>query len=480
MPAVLQRLLAIAVAVAGLLLAQGAQAGEAADAAPPVAASTVTAMAAAAPASVITPTCANGQCGYRLTLPQMVALAEQLVAQKKYDEARPLVAALRDVPGMSVPYNFLDGLIAIETGAPKAAEHSFRTILKSNPKQTRVRLELARALMLQGKFVAADYHLRLAQNDETLPQDIARQIANARSVIRSNRKVRFGFDFGLAPDTNINSATAAETVDVNFGAYQLPLELDKTARRRSGVGMTATAYAGLRLPMNESLAMVADADVAGINYRGKDVDDYTLQFAAGPELAASEATSVSLQGVTLYRWYGGEIASRQFGAKATVQHNLARDKRVAFQLDGRRNASKINSGYNGWQLAANASYEQVVAKSAIASASVYARREFMNFDAYSNKTAGVSIGIGGELPFGVNAGLSGGISRATYDQAQVFFSTEKRKDWRYQARAYVGLRQLSFMNLSPSIEYQYARIDSNYQINRSERHRVQFKLARYF
>jgi len=474
MPATVQRLLAIALAVAGLLLAQGAQAGEA-EAAPLVATATAT-----APASVITPTCAGGQCGYRLTAVQMVALAEQLVSQKKYDEARPLVAALRGVPGMSLPYNFLEGLIAIDTGAPKAAEHSFRAILKTDPKQTRVRLELARALMMQGKFVAADYHLRLAQNDETLPQDIARQIANARSVIRSNRKFRFGFDFGLAPDTNINSATAAETVDVNFGEFQLPLELDKAARRRSGVGMTATAYAGLRLPMRETVALVADADVAATNYRGKDVDDYMVQFAAGPELAASEATSLSLQGVTLYRWYGGKIAARQFGAKAGVQHSLSRDKRLAFQLDGRRNESKINSGYNGWQLSANASYEQVVAKSAIASASVYARREMLDFDAYSNTTAGISLGIGGELPLGINAGLSGGVSRAKYDKPQLFFSADKRKDWRYQARAYVGLRQLSFMNLSPSIEYQYARIDSNYAINRSQRHRVQFKLARYF
>ena len=104
-----------------------------------------------------------------------------MVSDGKYKEARPLVAALRAAPGMAIPYNFLDGMIAMGTGDVDAATGLFRNILKDHPDQTRVRLELAKALMMQGKFAGADYHLRLAQADESLPEDISRMIGKAKA-----------------------------------------------------------------------------------------------------------------------------------------------------------------------------------------------------------------------------------------------------------------------------------------------------------
>lgn len=213
MPSALKRSLAIAPVMASLGLASNAQAAESV---PQLAIAEVPAAAAPVSAPARPATCVRGKCEYRLSPAQLLALAERLVVEKKYDEARPFVAALSNAPGLQIQYNFLDGLIALETGDAKTAASRFRTILKDNPTQTRVRLELARALMAQGKFTNADYHLRLAQDDENLPEDIARQISNVRSIIRSNRKWRFGFDIGFAPDSNINSATNAETVDVNF------------------------------------------------------------------------------------------------------------------------------------------------------------------------------------------------------------------------------------------------------------------------
>ena len=112
---------------------------------------------------------------------------------------------------------FLAGFIAVETGDLDGAIKNFRSILDQNPGQTRVRLELARAYLMSGKESSADYHFRLAQNDENLPDEIARTIRNTRSILRDQRVWRFGFDFGFAPDTNINSATSAESIDINFG-----------------------------------------------------------------------------------------------------------------------------------------------------------------------------------------------------------------------------------------------------------------------
>ena len=466
---------ATATAVAAILSAQGAHAEEAAPAA---------ALAgSAAAAGRIAPTqsiCVRGTCSYQLSSAQMLALAQKLVADKRFEDLKPLLAAMRQSPGMEVPYAFLLGLVELETGDAKAAAERFRGILKDHPGQTRIRLELARALMIQGRLASADYHLRLAEADEDLPEDIARMIGNARNVIRSNRRFRFGFDFGFAPDSNINSATASETVDVNFGPTRIPIELDDDARARSGLGMTASGYAGVRLPVAEAIALVVDADMDLVKYEESDFDDFSFQLAGGPEFELSGGTVLRAQGVGLYRWYGGEIAARQFGGKLTVQHSLDRTRRVAVQFDGRRTESRINAGYNGWQLGANASYEQVIGKSTIVSASVLVRRDMLDFEAYSSKSAGVTLGIGTELPWGINAGLSGGAIRSVYDEPQLFFSFDKRKDWRYHARAYAGLRQVRVAGFSPSVEYTFQKVDSTYQFYRSDRHRVEFKLARYF
>jgi outer membrane protein len=424
--------------------------------------------------------CKAGVCSYQFSSAQLLAIATRLVSEKKFEEARFMLSALKNAPDVAVPTKFLEGMIALESGDAKAAADQFRNILKDHPGETRVRLELAKALLAQKKFGAADYHLRLAQVDKNLPEDIARAVSNARSIIRSNRRWRFGFDLGIAPDTNINSATSSRTVDVNFGPVQLPVVLDDAARARSGTGITASVFGSIRMPVLSRTAIVADLDANMVNYKGKDVDDYSLQIGIGPELRLGQKSTLSLQGVSLYRWYGARLAARQFGAKLSFQRDLGVNQRVAVQVDGRHNESDYGADYKGWQIGAAASYERVVAKSAIVSASFFGRRELLQSAAYANKSFGFNLGLGGELPLGINAGASGGASRAVYDAPQAFFSTEPRKDWRYQARAYLGLRQIRVMGFSPSVEYNYSKVSTNYAIYQSTRHRVEFKVARYF
>ncbi len=477
------RPLALALAVAGTACATSAHA----EALTPVAAVSGVAETPGAPApAAALANCQDGTCSYRFTAEQLLGIASRMVSDKKFDEARPLVAALQAAPGMAVPYNFLEGMIALETGDPKTAASHFRTILKDHPGETRVRLELAKALLAQNKLGDADYHLRLAQNDENLPEDIGRAVSNARSIIRSKRNWKFGFDAGIAPDTNINSATSAETVDLNFSpTLRIPVTLDEDARARSGTGITASTYGSIRLPLSQNTAIVADLDANMVNYKGKQSDDYSTQLAIGPEWRLGSRTNISLQGVGLYRWYGGNLAARQFGGKLNVQHDLSTTQRLAVQFDGRNTDSDFGEGNRGWQLGAAGTYEQVVAKSAIASISLFARRDMMELKSFSSKTLGFNLGIGGELPLGINAGVFGGVSRAVYDEPQAFFSPdptapEVRKDWRYQARVYLGLRQIRVMGFSPSIEYNFSQVSTNYAFFESNRHRVQFKVARYF
>ena len=416
----------------------------------------------------------------RVTPKQLLSRAESLVHAKQYQAALPLVEALGQVPELRMQQQFLAGFIAIETGDVDGAIKQFRSILDENPGQTRVRLELARAYLMTGKEASADYHFRLAQSDENLPDEIAQTIRNTRSILRDQRVWRFSFDFGFAPDTNINGATSAETIDINFGPIKLPLQLDENARERSGIGQTAGFSGGIRIKANDRLALLFDADSKIINYKGQAADDIVIQVAVGPELRIAQYASLSLQAVGLQRWYGGRLATREYGGRLGFQQALSEGQRLGLEFDARRTESQLSDDFSGWQLGANATYEHLVGKSLIASASLFVRRDLLNADGFSSVNYGMNLGIGGEFPLGLNAGVSASISRSTFDAPIPLYSNESRQDWRAFGRAYIGSRKIKFLGFSPSIDYNYSRVDSNYDLYEMSRHRVNFKFARYF
>ena len=431
-------------------------------------------------AAPLAETCANGSCQIQLTADQLLNHATLLVEQRRFDEARPLIAVLALVPTVGMETHFLAGYVAVETGDVTTAVKEFRASLAIDPKQTRVRLELARALMMQGKDGGAAYHFRLATQDGALSPEIRATIQAQRGVLRDRRPWHFSTDFGVAPDSNITNGTSAETVDLVVGNQTIPLTLDENARARSGLGQTASLSAGYRFKIGERGALVVDGDAQGMNYSGTANDDYTVQFAAGPEIRPTEATSISLQGLGLQRWYGGDRAVTQIGARLAVQHIIGESQRVGVTLDARHAASGFQQDYSGWNFALYATYERVIARSMIASASVFARADRLNEAAYSSNEFGLSLGVGGELPHGINAGITGTASRATFAAPLAALSNDPRADWRVAGRIYAGVRSLRLMGFSPSVSYIYTLNASSLSLYESKRSRFAFSLARFF
>ena len=441
------------------------------------------ALLAAAPAAALPATCdAAGACSARMSADQLLAAAERLVQARQYEAARPFLAALAVVPGRALERRFLAGFIAVETGDIGEAVTQFRAILADDPRQTRVRLELARALLMQGEESAADHHLRLASQDRNLPPEIAATIRTARGVIRDQRAWSFSFDLGVAPDTNINNATSAEEVDLLVSPNnRLPFTLDKNARARSGTGLTGSVSGSYRARAERGPAWLTELDSQFTIYGiGNDFNDASVQLASGPEWKLSKVSNLTVQAVGLQRWFGGLTAQRQLGVKAGLQSFLDKGQRVGLQVDGRRTESGFGTAFDGWQYGAVGTYERVVARSMIASASLFVRREALRAAPVSNTEVGVNAGLGGELRSGINAGVSGGVSYAGFDAPTPMFSDRAREDLRINLRAYFGLRTIRVLGFSPAITYGYTHIGSNYRFFDADRHRFRFTLARYF
>lgn len=435
---------------------------------------------AAAGAQTLVDRCEAEVCKARLTPDQLLGEAQALIQAQRYDEARPMVEALQQLPDHKLEARFLLGMLAAATGDHKRAARAYRAILSDDPSQTRVRLELAREMLAMGKTASADRQFRIAQRDQDLPEDVARTIRAVRDVIRARRSWRLDFDLGIAPDTNINNATANDTVTILWGGVPLPLTLSQQAQARSGTGITASLSGGVRLPVAKKVALLADVDAAGNDYSGASYDDYQAQAAAGAELRVSDKSSVSIEAVGAQRWYGGKAVSRQGGVKAGFQSQLGGASQLGIQVDARRTDAMFDHAYSGWQIGTYATYERAVSKSLVVSGGVFARRDSLKAEAYSNTELGVIAGFGGELPLGATFGLSGSASRAKFDAPMPLFSLDPRRDWRFTARATLGDRKLAVWGFSPQLSVSYSRIDSSIPYYSNDRLRFRATLARYF
>ncbi|MBB5698996.1 surface lipoprotein assembly modifier [Sphingomonas yantingensis] len=427
-----------------------------------------------------TPSCIAGRCEVKLTAPQLLGHVQKLVAAKRYDEARPLIAALRQAPGFDFQTRFLSAYVAQQSGDLHGAAEQYKAILADDPAQTRVRLELASTMLAMGDRQAADRQFRMAEQSGDLTPEVARTIRTVRDVIRQQRAWRLDFSVGLAPDSNINNATSVDTVIGRFGEFEIPLQLSDEAKAKSGTGQTGTLSAGLRLPVARQMSMLVDLDTAGTNYKGAAYDDYSAQLAVGPELRLGQIAAVSLQAVGSQRWFGGDLLTRQAGVRLGAQTAAGPRARLGLQLDMRRTDARFDDGFSGWQGGLYATYERGISRTLVASGGLFARRDWLNQAAWSSRELGGTLGLGGELPLGVNFGVSGTVSRAAFDAPIEFFSPDARRDWRLVGRATIGYRKLRFLGFSPQVSYSYTRTATPITIYDNKRSRFTFALARYF
>jgi tetratricopeptide (TPR) repeat protein len=437
------------------------------------------AAAPAAPAALIDQ-CVAEMCKARLTAEQLLNEIQVLVLAQRYKEAEPMLAALSQVPELRFETRFLTGMVEAGTGNHAAAIEQYKAILAADPNQTRVRLELGKSMLALGHTASADRQFALAQRDDELPDDVASTIRLVRDVLRARRAWRLNVDFGIAPDSNINNATSADSVTILWGGQPLPIQLDQNAKPRSGTGQTASIAAGARLPVGEHVSALVDLDSAGTNYSGTAYDDFQAQAAAGMELRISRTAAVSLQGVGAQRWFSGRLVSRQLGAKTGFQARLSNTQQIGFQIDARKTDALFDPAYDGWQAGAYLTYEKAVSKSLVVSLGGFARRDWLKADAYSSTELGAIAGFGGELPLGISFGLSGSVSRAKFDDIIPLFSLEPRKDWRLTGRATLGNRKIDLWGFSPQVSVSYSRIDSSIRYYDNDRLRLRFAAVRYF
>lgn len=408
-----------------------------------------------------------------LSADDVLAIAGRLIDAGRFDEAQALLDRLAADRAGGTERDFLDGMIALARKNFAKAEQLFRKILEGDPNLVRVRLELARTLFLAAKDEDADYHFKLAIAQHPPPAVIA-NIARFREALRARRAWRFNLNFGIVPDSNINSATDKERVDI----LGLPFQLDPGARARSGTGIIAGGDASIRVFRESRVPLYLAAYGRMVNYNGSDFDDIYVGGEAGPEFRISGGR---LRAATtgLNRWYGGDQLVTSLGGRLVFDKVIGGKWGLEASLAARHNDYARRADVDGWDIEAALSANCALDPSTLGFTYAGVQRTIANDPGNSSWQARLGLGVLKEIGWGLRPQIVFEASHQVNDARLALFG-KTRNDWRLQVSASIYKRDWSVAGFAPSLRVTWSRNFSNINLYDQRRLRAAFGIAKAF
>jgi len=408
-----------------------------------------------------------------LSADDVLAIAGKLIDTGQYQDAQVLLDRLAADQVGGTERDFLDGMIALAKKDHRRAEALFRGILDANPKLVRVRLELARTLFMANKDEEADYHFRLAAAERP-PEAVIRNVARFREAIRARRAWRFNVELGVAPDTNINSATAKDRVEI----LGLPFQLDPDAKARSGVGLVAGGSASVRLWRFARVPFYVGAYGRMVHYADQRFDDIYVGGEAGPEFHLAGGR-LRVAGAGLLRWYGGKRLMMSAGGRLAYDKLLGGNWGMEASISIRHNQYAHRDDVDGWDVEATLALNRALGPSTVGFAYGGMQRSIATDPGNSSRQVRIGLGVLHEIGWGLRPQIDLEAGRQVYDAKLGLFG-KSRRDWRLHASASVYKRDWNVMGFAPSFRLIWTRNASTIALYNKRRLRAEFGATKAF
>jgi tetratricopeptide (TPR) repeat protein len=408
-----------------------------------------------------------------LSATDLFSLAEKARTSGQFDDAVKLYDALANDPDSKVraEARFRKGMMLIDQHRYAAAAVAFRALLDEKPDAVRVRLELARVMALMGDELAARRELRQAEASG-LPPDVEITVEQFNQALRSRKSFGGSFEFTVAPDSNINRATQARTLDTIIA----PLTLSDDARARSGIGVKASGQAFLRFDLTDRLSLLPRVSGLANVYRAPAFDDISSAGLIGLEWREGKDRVSPSVGLT-QRWYGGRpyASTKSF----TLNWLHPSGKRQQFLLGGSVNSVRYtqNALQDGALYTASVNYDRALTQRSGISTTINATRQTARDPGYATWSGGGSL-LYWRQSGRSTAFVSVGVQHLEGDAA-LFLFPQARREWLENAQAGVTLRRFTIHGFAPVIRvsyerntstvglYAYHRVSSDFGITRS-------------
>ena len=422
-----------------------------------------------------------------MTALDAVKLAGNLIDRGDIEHAQQILTKMPQTNSLPVEIErwYLLAQIEQKSGNYDEAIKIYRKILDDQPDLVKIRYELALCYMAKKQWYRADYHLRLAMAGKDLPDNVKQMMNYYRYVIRQNKRWNVWFNFGAAPDNNINQASG----DTICGYYYNGMFYGCSKNKQEKViGYNALLGGNYEFVLSDHWRWKTDANIYSNIYNKHDYDDLYLSASTGPRYIWSRG-DVWLSSAGARRWYGSEKYNYSYGMKLDTNYDFTRKLSGGLTLRYMENKYDEYDFLNGQTYSSNARiyYSFNATKYIVLRAGV--DRETAKNDAYSNWRYNTSIGLGSELPFGFHVYIEPYFMWTDYDDDRFIMVSENNILKYKQVTAHDFLQRYS-VSLSnnkfdvwgfvPTITVSYTNRDSNIKSREYEDWTAEFTMQQRF
>ena len=385
-------------------------------------------------------------------------IADQAIQKGKFADAEAIYDALAKDPDAEVraEARYRHAVMLAGRKRYQQAAVLLRALLDEKPNATNVRLELARVLAAMGHEAEAQRQIRQAQA-AGLPPGVALAVKQFSDALHSNRPLGGSIDLAIAPDSNINRATASQTLDTVIA----PLTLSKDARQRSGLGLEGGAQAFARLALAPDLDLTPRISGSADLYRDHEFDDMSGSAMLGLEWRLGRDRVSPSAGET-WRWYGGALYASTPTATLGWIHPIGSRAQLEAQVSGGWSHYPINSLQDGVLLGASVSYERALSARLGASLTLDVARQGAKDPGYATWSGGGTVLAWREVGR-TSLFLSAGLHRLQGDD-RLFLFPERRLEWLYQVGAGATMRRFTWRGFAPVVRVKYERNQSTVEL----------------
>lgn len=378
-------------------------------------------------------------------------LADEARANAQLEDAAALYDALAQDPDIQIrtEARFRKGMMFADAGRYADAAIAFRAALDEQPDALRIRLELARMQAAMGHEVAARRTLRQVET-AALPPEVAATVGQFARALQSMKRWGGSFEVAFAPDTNINRATEARTLDTIIA----PLVLSRDARARSGLGLKLAGQGFAKLPLDDTLTLVPRLAGSGNLYQESMFNDIAGSALLGLEWQDSRSRWSPSIGQT-WRWYGDSLYARTQTVALDWLHVPGPKWQIVTSGSISRARYMANNLQDGEIYNLDFSLERAFDMRSGANLTLSATRQTARDPGYATVSGGISLLAWREM--GQTTVFASALVRHTLGDERLFLFPEKRREWLISARAGATLRQFSVHGFAPVARINYER-----------------------
>lgn len=343
-----------------------------------------------------------------------VKLAGQLMDIGDDEHAAQMLTKMPQTNNLSVEIErwFLLAQMAQQNGNYDRAIQIYRKILDDQPDLVKVRYELALCYMAKRQWYRADYHLRLAMAGADIPPNVKQAMMYYRWVARQNKNWNVWFNFGAAPDNNVNMASTESICGVWYGMVNACSE---SVQPEKAIGYNFILGGNYEFKLSKHWRWKNDANIYANIYNKHKYDDLYLSASTGPRYVW-ERGDIWLAGIGARRWYGREGYNWSTGAKLDTNYDFTRKLSAGLSLRVMDNKYDEYYYINGNTYSSNTyiSYSLDATKYLILRGGV--ERDTAMDDRYANWRYSSGIGFGAVLPWGFHIYLEPSFIWTNYDE----------------------------------------------------------------